>query len=114
MPSTHAKVGASAPASARSRPSVPASRARARAVDVLERAPSAGAVAAASGVWEMLSARELQVLRELVTGKNNAQIAKELFISPETVKKHVSSILGKTGMENRVQAAVQAVRSGLV
>ena len=114
MPSTHAKAGASALASVRSRAPVPAPRARARAVEgVLERGPSAEDVPG-GGAWEMLSARELQVLRELVTGKNNAQIAKELFISPETVKKHVSSILAKTGMENRVQAAVQAVRSGLV
>jgi len=63
---------------------------------------------------ETLSAREQQVLRELVGGKTNAQIAGELFISRETVKKHVSSILGKTGTENRVQAAVAAVRRGLV
>src|SRR4051812_21065377 len=63
---------------------------------------------------EPLSRREHQVLRELVGGKSNAQIAQELYISRETVKKHVSSILGKTRTENRVQAAVQAVRRGLV
>jgi DNA-binding NarL/FixJ family response regulator len=63
---------------------------------------------------ETLSRREQQVLRELVGGKSNAQIAEQLFISRETVKKHVSSILGKTRTENRVQAAVAAVRRGLI
>jgi DNA-binding NarL/FixJ family response regulator len=64
--------------------------------------------------FETLSRREQQVLRELVGGKSNAQIASELYISRETVKKHVSSILGKTHTDNRVQAAVAAVRRGLV
>jgi two-component system, NarL family, response regulator LiaR len=41
-------------------------------------------------------------------------IAEELFISPKTVKNHVASILGKLKIENRIQAAVVAVRSGLV
>ena len=67
----------------------------------------------ASSPFELLSRREHEVLGELVVGKNNAEIARDLFISRETVKKHVSSILGKTGTENRVQAAVEAVRSGL-
>jgi DNA-binding NarL/FixJ family response regulator len=66
------------------------------------------------GQFETLSGREQQVLRALVGGKSNAQIASELYISRETVKKHVSSILGKTQTENRVQAAVAAVRRGLV
>ena len=66
-----------------------------------------------SSSFELLSRREHEVLGELVVGKNNAEIARDLFISRETVKKHVSSILGKTGTENRVQAAVEAVRSGL-
>jgi DNA-binding NarL/FixJ family response regulator len=62
---------------------------------------------------DALSKREREILRELVTGKNNAQIASDLFISRETVKKHVSSIFGKMGTANRVQAAVEAVRRGL-
>ena len=61
----------------------------------------------------VLSSREREILRALVTGKNNSQIAKELFISRETVKTHVSNILSKLGTENRVQAAVEAVRRGL-
>ena len=61
-----------------------------------------------------LSARELEVLRLLAGGQDNAQIAAELFISPSTAKSHVSRILGKLRSENRIQAAVHAVRCGLV
>lgn len=61
-----------------------------------------------------LSARELEVLRLLAGGRDNAQIAAELFISPSTAKSHVSRILGKLRSENRIQAAVHAVRCGLV
>jgi DNA-binding NarL/FixJ family response regulator len=60
-----------------------------------------------------LSSREREILRALVTGQNNSQIASELFISRETVKTHVSNIFIKLGTENRVQAAVEAVRRGL-
>jgi DNA-binding NarL/FixJ family response regulator len=61
-----------------------------------------------------LSKREAQVLRLLAEGKNNAEIARELFISRQTVKKHVSSIFTKVDADNRVQAAVYAVRKGIV
>ena len=61
-----------------------------------------------------LSTRELEVLRLLAGGRDNAQIAAELFISPSTAKSHVSRILGKLRSENRIQAAVHAVRCGLV
>jgi DNA-binding NarL/FixJ family response regulator len=61
-----------------------------------------------------LTARETEVLRLIADGKENAQIAEELFISVQTVKKHVSNILAKLEVENRVQAAVQAVRSRLL
>jgi DNA-binding NarL/FixJ family response regulator len=61
-----------------------------------------------------LSDREIEVLRLLAAGKDNAEIAQELFISPKTVKNHISSILAKLQIENRIQAAVYAVRSGLV
>jgi two-component system, NarL family, response regulator LiaR len=46
-------------------------------------------------------------------GKGNAQIADALFISPKTVKNHVASILDKLAIENRIQAAVFAVRVGI-
>jgi DNA-binding NarL/FixJ family response regulator len=61
-----------------------------------------------------LSERELEVLRLVAEGKDNSQIARELFISPETVKNHISSVLGKLGLDNRIQAAVYAVRARLV
>ncbi len=61
-----------------------------------------------------LSDRELEVLKLIANGKDNAEIARELFISPKTVKNHISNILMKLQIENRIQAAVYAVRSGLV
>ena len=61
-----------------------------------------------------LSDRELEVLRLLAAGKGNAEIAQELFISPKTVKNHIASILAKLQIENRIQAAVYAVKAGIV
>ncbi|HET6448393.1 MAG TPA: response regulator transcription factor [Conexibacter sp.] len=61
-----------------------------------------------------LSERELEVLRLIVEGRDNAAIAAALFISPNTVKSHVASIFGKLGVESRLQASVQALRRGLV
>src|SRR5829696_9096478 len=60
-----------------------------------------------------LSDREIDVLRLMVQGADNAEIGASLFISPGTVKNHISTILEKLGVENRVQAAVYAVRAGL-
>jgi DNA-binding NarL/FixJ family response regulator len=61
-----------------------------------------------------LSGRELQVLQLMADGMPNSEIGEELFISPMTVKRHVSAVLKKLGVSNRVQAAIVAVRSGLV
>lgn len=61
-----------------------------------------------------LSERELEVLALIADGRDNAAIAAALFISRDTVKHHVHNILAKLGVENRVQAAVAAVRAGLV
>ena len=69
---------------------------------------------AAKTIRTELSERELEVLRLIANGKDNAEIARELFISPKTVKNHISNILMKLQIENRIQAAVYAVRSGLV
>ena len=69
---------------------------------------------AAETIRAELSDRELQVLKLIANGKDNAQIARELFISPKTVKNHISNILMKLQIENRIQAAVYAVRSGIV
>jgi DNA-binding NarL/FixJ family response regulator len=71
------------------------------------------APAADEGLVE-LSEREREVLRLIVAGHDNAAIASELFISPNTVKSHVASIFAKLGVESRLQAAVQALRRGLV
>jgi DNA-binding NarL/FixJ family response regulator len=60
-----------------------------------------------------LSARELDVLRLVAEGRDNADIAAALFISPKTVKNHISNILMKLQIDNRIQAAVYAVRRGL-
>ena len=77
------------------------------------RAQSAGA-GSADAVRAELSDRELEVLKLIAIGKDNAEIAQELFISPKTVKNHISNILMKLQIENRIQAAVYAVRSGIV
>jgi len=61
-----------------------------------------------------LSEREIEVLKLIANGKDNAVIAGELHISPKTVKNHISNILMKLQIDNRIQAAVYAVRSGLV
>jgi DNA-binding NarL/FixJ family response regulator len=61
-----------------------------------------------------LTPRELDVLRLLVDGCETIEIGRRLHVSPSTVKHHVSSTLDKLGVENRVQAAVKAVREGLV
>jgi DNA-binding NarL/FixJ family response regulator len=61
-----------------------------------------------------LSEREIEVLKLIANGKENAEIAAELHISPKTVKNHISNILMKLQIENRIQAAVFAVRSGIV
>ncbi|MFQ3612283.1 MAG: response regulator transcription factor [Cyanobacteriota bacterium] len=61
-----------------------------------------------------LSERELEVLRLLVEGKSNPEIAQALYLSVGTVKTHVRSILNKLAVDDRVQAAVVALRAGLV
>jgi DNA-binding NarL/FixJ family response regulator len=60
-----------------------------------------------------LTTREVEILRLVAEGKENSQIAHELFISPKTVKNHVANILDKLSIENRIQAAVFAVRVGI-
>jgi two-component system, NarL family, response regulator LiaR len=62
----------------------------------------------------VLTPRELDVLRLLVAGCETIEIGRRLHLSPSTVKHHVSSTFEKLGVENRVQAAVMAVREGLV
>lgn len=61
-----------------------------------------------------LTQRETQVLRHIALGLSNREIANSLQISVETVKEHVQNILRKLGVSDRTQAAVWAVRKGLV
>ena len=63
-----------------------------------------------------LAAGELQGLGAglVAEGLDNTDIAERLFLSPSTVKNHVSSILEKLGVDSRVQAAVRAARAGIV
>ena len=63
---------------------------------------------------ETLTEREVEVLRMLARGKANKEIAQSLHIGEKTVKAHVSNILAKLGMQSRTQAALYAVRTGLV
>ncbi len=63
---------------------------------------------------EALTDRELDVLRLIASGKSNKAIAKALFLTVGTVKGYVSKILGKLGVRDRTQAALYAVREGLV
>jgi DNA-binding NarL/FixJ family response regulator len=68
---------------------------------------------AAEPALDTLSARERQVLALIADGYDNVQIARRLFVSPSTVKNHVSSLLVKLAVDNRVQAATYAIRHGL-
>lgn len=63
---------------------------------------------------EKLTERETEVLRLLASGRSNKEIANELIIGEKTVKTHVSNILMKLGVSSRTQAALYAVRIGLV
>jgi DNA-binding NarL/FixJ family response regulator len=82
------------------------------ATKLLGRVQAAAPVAARDGV--ALSERELDVLRLLAAGKANLDIARELFLSPYTVRNHISSILAKLQIANRTEAAAYAIRRGLV
>jgi len=68
----------------------------------------------AANVEVPLTQRESEVLRQLALGLTNKEIAQALHISYETVKEHVQHILRKVGVTDRTQAAVWAVRKGLV
>ncbi len=63
---------------------------------------------------EPLTERETEVLRQLAQGKSNKEIAATLVIAEKTVRTHVSNILAKLGVTSRTQAALHAVRTGLV
>jgi DNA-binding NarL/FixJ family response regulator len=84
------------------------------AAKVLQRMRAVTLDQGAETIRTELSDRELDVLRLIANGKDNSDIAEALHISPKTVKNHISNILMKLQIENRIQAAVYAVRSGIV
>ncbi len=63
---------------------------------------------------EALTERETAILKRVARGEANKEIARSLFVEERTVKSHVSSILKKLGVKSRTQAALHAVRTGLV
>jgi len=81
---------------------------------VVQRARMAPTGQAATVTAANLTERELEVLRLLADGLDNRQIGEALYLSPTTVKRHVSTIVVKLGVSNRVQAAIWAVRAGLI
>ncbi len=84
-----------------------------KSIPKVENAAIMGAKAA-DQVKILLTERECEVLRHLVAGKSNTEIAKELIVSVHTAKAHVCSILQKMCVNDRVQAAVKAVKEGMV
>ena len=79
-------------------------------------APGAASGVAGAERWptRRLSPREMEVLRLLAEGNGNKAIASHLSLAEVTVKKHVQSIIGKLGVQDRTQAAVVGVRLGLL
>jgi DNA-binding NarL/FixJ family response regulator len=65
-------------------------------------------------LFDDLSQRELEILRLLASGKRNVEIAQELFISPHTVRNHVSNLLAKLHISNRFEATAYAIRNRMV
>ena len=87
-----------------------------RALGAQDAAPAAGrgGAPAVPGLVEQLTSRELEVLGMLAAGKSNQAIAGQLVITLDTVKKHVSHILGKLGAANRTEAVNRARELSLI
>ena len=79
-------------------------------------APDAGraSVTAAPGLIDPLTSRELEVLEMLAAGSSNQVIASQLVVTLDTVKKHVSHVLGKLGAANRTEAVARARELSLI
>ena len=76
--------------------------------------PRTLAVGASPGLVEPLTDRELEVLRLIAAGRSNQRIAHDLVVALDTVKKHVTHVLGKLGAANRTEAAARARQLGLI
>jgi LuxR family maltose regulon positive regulatory protein len=87
-----------------------------RALDARDAAAGAGrgGAAAVPGLVEQLTSRELEVLEMLAAGRSNRAIASELVVTLDTVKKHVSHVLGKLGAANRTEAVTRSRELGLI
>jgi DNA-binding NarL/FixJ family response regulator len=82
---------------------------RIREVDIPVKTSSIAAVA----IRAALTDRELEIFKQLASGKTNHEIAREVSLSPNTVANHIARILAKLHLDNRIQAAAEAVRSGI-
>ncbi len=85
-----------------------------RAFDAGHPGPDHGRAAPGRGIVEPLTSRELEVLEMLAAGRSNQAIARQLVITLDTVKKHVTHILGKLGAANRTEAVSRARQLGLI
>ena len=76
--------------------------------------PGSGTTVAVPGLVEQLTSREREVLEMLAAGRSNQAIASQLVVTLDTVKKHVSHVLGKLGAANRTEAVTRARELGLI
>jgi DNA-binding NarL/FixJ family response regulator len=85
-----------------------------RLLDRFEIRPVCSLVATADVATERLSKRELEVMRCVAEGKSNQEIADDLYLAPATVKSHVSSVLSKLELRDRLQVALYAHGTGMI